>query len=142
MQKMIWKFQNKLEILKQLMANHGEKISEWNWIVDFNSECEREILANVREVIDTSIVFDNENARDTALESAKSKIRISSERIVGILKKYDEFLDVVQKVLERKLHAHGSVVTDSLDATIESVKAVYEIADEPVKTSSFQTGGK
>lgn len=123
-------FQNKLDILNQLLANHGEKLSKRTWIVDFNKESQQEILANVREVIDTSIVFDNENAKDTTVKVAVKKIQDSTERIEGILKKYDEFMDVVQKMLEQKLRSRGIVVTDSLDGTIQSVKKVYGIGEE------------
>lgn len=127
---MVKEFQNKLDILNQLLANHGKKISEWNWMVDFNQESQQEIFANVREVIDTSIVFDNENAKDTTMKSAVQKIQASTKRIEEILKKYDEFLDVAQRVLERHLRSHGNVVTDSLDSTIQSVKKVYGIFEE------------
>lgn len=131
---MVKEFQNKLDILNQLLANHGKKVSEWNWIVDFNKESQQEIFANVREVIDTSIVFDNENAKDTTMKSAVQKIQASTERIEGVLKKYDEFLDIVQKVLERHLRSYGNVVTYSLDSTIQSVKEVYGINEESVET--------
>lgn len=130
---MVKEFQNKLDILNQLLANHGEKISDWGWMVDFNKDSQQEIFANVREVIDTSIVFDNENAKDITVKSAVQKIQESTVRIEEILKKYDEFLDVVQKVLERHLRSHGNVVTYSLDDTIHSAKQVYGITEEFVE---------
>lgn len=133
---MVKEFQNKLDILNQLLANHGSKISEWKWIVEFNQEAKQEIFANVREVIDTSIVFDNENAKDSNVKSAVKKIQASAERIEEILIKYDECLDVVQKVLERKLRSHGSIVTESLDTTLKSAKTVYGIAEESIESKS------
>lgn len=130
-------FQSKLDILNQLLANHGKKLSEQKWMIDFNNESQEEILANVREVIDTSIIFDDANATTNNVDSATMKIEQSANRIEEILQKYDEFLSVVQKVLERNLRSHGTVVTDSLDATIQSVKQVYGISEEVGKTMSI-----
>ena len=133
---MVKEFQNKLDILNQLLANHGRKISEWSWMVEFNKESEQEIFANVREVIDTSIVFDNENAKDTTVKSAVQKIQASTNRIEEILKKYDEFLDTVQKVVEQHLRSKGKVVADSLDGTIQSAKKVYGIDKETTESQN------
>lgn len=128
---MVKEFQKKLDILNQFLANHGTKVSEWKWMVEFNEESQQEILANVREVIDTSIVFDNENAKDSNLKSAVKKIQASAERIEGILKKYDEFLDVVQQVIEKKLRSSVNIgVTYSLDSTIQVLKKAYNIVEE------------
>lgn len=120
-------FQRKLDILKQLLANHGKKLSDWDWVPEFNEEAQKEILANVREVIDTLIIFDNETANQTQLENANKKIQESTDRIDEILKKYDEFLDIVQKILEKKLRKKGIVATDSLEITLNSAKKVYGV---------------
>ena len=120
-------FLTKTNTVKELLANHGEKISDWDWINDATKEAENEILANVREILDTAIVFNNDNYTESNVISATEKIKESNKRIEQISIKYDEIIDLIQKVLEQKLHNKGNIVTDSLDLTIDSVKKVYGI---------------
>lgn len=120
-------FLTKTNTVKELLANHGEKISDWDWINDATKEAENEILANVREILDTTIVFNNDNYTEANVISATEKIKESNKRIEQISIKYDEIIDLIQKVLEQKLHNKGNIVTDSLDLTIDSVKKVYGI---------------
>lgn len=125
----IEEFQRKMDIMNQLLANHGRKLAEWSFIVDFNNESRTEILDYTRQALDTTIVFDDEKATRSQLNTAQEQIQGYTDGIVEISKKYDEFLNVVKQVLEKKFHSTGIVVTDSLDNTIKSVKQVYGIRD-------------
>lgn len=129
----IEEFQRKLDIMNQLLANHGQKLVDWSFIVDFNNESRTEILIYVRQALNTTIVFDDEKATHSQLNTAQNQIQEYVSEIVKISVKYDEFLNVVKQVLERKLHSPGTVITDSLDITIDSVKKAYGIIeDEPM----------
>ena len=92
----------------------------------------------VKDVVlnNVEVVFDNENAKDTTVKSAVQKIQASTNRIEEILKKYDEFLDTVQKVVEQHLRSKGKVVADSLDGTIQSAKKVYGIDKETTESQN------
>lgn len=126
-------FQRKLDIMKQLLANHGQKLADWSFIVDFNNESCTEILSYTRQTLNTTIVFDDEKAHSSQLNTAQKQIQEYASEIVEISKKYDEFLNVVKQVLERKYHGTGIVATDSLDITIASVKKAYGIREEETK---------
>ncbi len=126
------KFQDKLHIMKQLLANHGYTIDDWDFIKKFDEEAIREILDFAREVIDTCIVFDdyNTNNGDPQIKQAKESIEKCIFEIEAIIQKYDEFLLVVKEILEKKLHNYGIVGTiESLDVTIDTVKQVYGLVE-------------
>lgn len=126
-------FQRKMDIMNQLLANHGQKLADWSFIVDFNNESCTEILSYTRQALNTTIVFDDEKATHSQLNLAQSQIQEYASGIVEISKKYDEFLNVVKQVLEQKFHRTGIVATDSLDITIASVKKAYGIREyEPM----------
>ena len=63
-------------------------------------------------------------------------LSLLSKKYRHLLKKYDEFLDTVQKVVEQHLRSKGKVVADSLDGTIQSAKKVYGIDKETTESQN------